>query len=626
MKVSAANMLLVLMLSLLTVFVPEGEASRALPTVSETPPAQREATASKPTLLIRKIIFSGNKALDEKRLLELTSLSPGQVFIPDFVKNSLDRVLAEYKRLGYLFAKIDWQVRWSGNDQVILQIEITEGNRIRMGKIHLSGNSVFSDRLLLSKMDISRYGRFDESVFQADVERILEAYSDNGHPLAKISLTGFRIQDNRLTLDMHIDEGPVVRIGQIRVSGISKTKRRVLLREIAIEPGDIFDQRRIDESKRRLENLGYFQSVLTSFEPMDSSSAESGSVKDVILDFVVEERRTGEFNGVIGYDAAANSSGTSRLSGLIEVSDVNLAGTGRKLALRGRFGHSDSYELNYEEPWIFGKPVDIGLRLWGVSQDTQDSGVEAPATWQETQYDGESESGNGYGLARSKERAASISASTGILRNVDGSAAITYKWIKSPVYGYDGSFESPSPAGTGEKYSLTLTVKRDTRDYFANPICGRLDRYSMEISRGDFRTFRLWLDFNQYLETRHRQVLAIGIHGARVWGRMVPFTEMLYLGGANSLRGYAESFFRGEGTALVNNEYRFLVSRESQFFLFIDVGSVYNKGSGFSPLKVGFGLGMRLRSDAGLVNLDYGLAKGDSVLGGKIHVSLGAMF
>ena len=62
------------------------------------------------------------------------------------------------------------------------------------------------------------------------------------------------------------------------------------------------------------------------------------------------------------------------------------------------------------------------------------------------------------------------------------------------------------------------------------------------------------------------------------------------------------------------------------FDLIIRGGTVYDGENGLDPLKLGYGVGMRLKSRTGLVSMDYGLARGDSILSGKIHVSLGAVF
>ena len=183
-------------------------------------------------------------------------------------------------------------------------------------------------------------------------------------------------------------------------------------------------------------------------------------------------------------------------------------------------------------------------------------------------------------------------------------------------------------AQSGVKYGITLGLTRDSRDYFLNPTRGRLDHVAFEFARGDFKLRKLWVDLRGYFPTWRRQVIAVGLHGAAAWGDNIPPTELFYLGGANTLRGYDEDWFFGPRRVYANIEYRLLVGRTSQFFVFTDLGAVtqVDQPTIFDPLRVGYGFGMRLESKGGLLRMDYGLAEGRSALEGKIHVNLGTSF
>ena len=174
-------------------------------------------------------------------------------------------------------------------------------------------------------------------------------------------------------------------------------------------------------------------------------------------------------------------------------------------------------------------------------------------------------------------------------------------------------------AQSGVKYGVTLGLTRDSRDYFLNPTRGRLDGVAFEFSRGDFKLRKLWVDLRGYFPTWRRQVIAIGLHGAAAWGDNIPPTELFYLGGANTLRGYDEDWFFGPRRVYANIEYRLLVGRTSQFFVFTDLGTVaqVDQPTIFDPIRVGYGFGMRLESKGGLLRMDYGLAEGRLRFGGE---------
>jgi outer membrane protein insertion porin family len=574
-------------------------------------------------LYIQQIIFIGNKALDNKPLTTILNIHPKQIFDLNSIENNLYNVLNEYKKLGYIFAKANWEYTSVDKDKVILKIRIDEGEQVMLGRIELIGNTIFPKDQLLSKFDIRKNRYFDESIFNNDVERVLKFYSDNGYPMASVSPVDFDIENSKLNLKIQIDAGPIVKIGKIQIDGLKKTKEKVILRELPVRSGIKFDQRNIDETERLLNNMGYFQTV----SPISFSPAENDSVN---LNVSVTEGATGRFNGLLGYNPSENSE--SKLAGILEATEMNLLGTGRQISIIGRFGLTDNYELTYQEPWVFGSPVDFGIHFQAINR---------PATQQ-----------------KFNEREASLNGTVRMIEFIEGSLGLTYKKIRSSLVppnppdsaelrnGRTEVLENANPDSAiesqfsfrrvteeqtllnGHKYSILLTIKRDSRDYFSNPTKGRLDRIGFEVSRGDFRTLKVWIDLNQYLKVYSQQVLALGIHAGRILGDDIPLTELLYLGGANTLRGYNEDMFRGEGRFYTNLEYRFIVGRNSQFFLFLDSGSVYNKSgnNGLGPLKIGYGLGMRLESMNGLISMDYGLAKGDSILKGKIHVSLGAVF
>ena len=209
---------------------------------------------------------------------------------------------------------------------------------------------------------------------------------------------------------------------------------------------------------------------------------------------------------------------------------------------------------------------------------------------------------------------------TNLMKWLEGSLAATYKRIDLPAE-IDNS-------QSGIKYGLTFSLQRDSRNYYLNPVRGRVDKIALEISQGDFKLRKIWLDFNQYFQTWEKQVVAIGLHAASTWGINIPPTELFYLGGANTLRGYNEDWFKGPRRLYSNIEYRFLTGRASQIFLFLDLGTVskIDQPNVLESLKIGYGFGMRLESKGGLMSLDYGLARGYSALEGKIHLSLGTAF
>ena len=535
----------------------------------------------------------------------------------------LARIIGEYKKAGFVFASISPQVVPVSVDQVHIRIQIDEGSQIRTGQITMNGNKLFSSSELERELGLPGGSPFSQIALDAGIDGILALYSERGHPKAQIELSEFQLFPDRGQVDFHlnVDEGDKVRISEIKLTGLKKTKPRVVLRELPIQTGEVFDQRKIDQSLRRLRNLEYFYEV----NPLALEEAQTPDT--IVFHARVTEARTGRFSGVIGYGAPASEvDDAPRLTGTIEASENNLLGTGRRANFFWKSGLLKSLRFGYQEPWAFGKPVNVGMEYAQLKQRNQ------------------------FTDATSEEQSGILTVGTRFHGNFNGKLAISYKRIDYAAVGSslpvptgpvdlpprsDHSF-SPLPQDgafnvreqNGVKYGVTFSIMRDSRNYFLNPTRGGRDSMAFEFSRGDFRLRKLWVDLQQYFPTWRKQVIALGLHAATTWGTNIPPTELFYLGGANTLRGYDEDWFSGPRRVHANFEYRLIVGRASRIFAFVDLGSVtqVDQPATFDPLHVGYGFGMRLESRGGLLRIDYGLAEGSSALQGKIHVNLGTSF
>ena len=562
--------------------------------------------------LIRQITFEGIEHLDRKQLSKLIGIDAGQPYLQTEIVAGLNRVLEKYRESGFVFASIDPEVITIHPDQVQIRLHIHEGTRAITGEIAIEGNHLLSTDNLRRAFGLGKGVPFTHAAFEGGIDRILNLYSERGYPKAEIEPTNFHLSEEqgKVDLRLQIREGNQVRIGAVKLTGLQKTKPEVVLRELPVQTGDVFDQRKIDQSFHRLVNLGYFYEVSPSLLEEGKTPAE------IIFNARVTEARTGRFSGVIGYAPPTTEfEGAPQLTGVIEATETNLLGTGRGANFLWKSGLLRALRIGYTEPWAFGKPIEIGVEYSQLRQRNQ------------------------FTDAESDENAAVVTVGARLRRLFESSLGLSYKRIGLATGDMSRLTTVPSippqiidvatPASqSGVKYGVMLGLTRDSRDYFLNPTRGRLDHVAFELSRGDFKMRKLWVDLQGYFPTWRRQVIALGLHGAMAWGNNIPPTELFYLGGANTLRGYDEDWFFGPRRVYANLEYRFLVGRTSQFFVFTDLGAVtqVDQPTVFDPLRVGYGFGMRLESKGGLLRMDYGLAEGRSALEGKIHVNLGTSF
>lgn len=566
--------------------------------------------------IISRIKFDGNKHFRRDKLLSLFGWTRDKEYTESEIINGINRILDEYKKEGYVFIEVDPEIIKSNNNNPIhymLDLKLNEGKKLHIGNLILAGNELFSNTIIFRYLRLKQGDYFSQELLEKGIDKVQLLYSEHGYPLIEIetSIIEIKKEDGSIDLSLRIHEGSKVRLAGLKVSGLKKTKPNIVLREIPIKENDIYDQRKIDQTYHKLRNIGYFHTI----EP--NILEEANKKNKFIIHPKVVEARTGRLIGVLGY--APPLEGTEdipKLTGIVELQDTNLLGTGRAAKFYWKSGLLKALSLEYQEPWILGKPFNIGLSYSQLEQFNRNNELE------------------------SDEKAANVSANTSLGRFYIGDIILGYKRINFKGYtiptleSHQDSINNTLLGNNlqtiedGSKYSLTLRFTRDSRDYFLNPTHGRRDSVAFEVSYSEFKLRKVWLDVQQYFQTWENQIVAIEFHLAAAWGVSIPPTELFYLGGASTLRGYDEDFFSGTKRIHSNVEYRFLIGNNSQIFTFLDSGTVTSieRQSVFNRVRVGYGFGARLESKGGIIQIDYGLAAGESALRGKIHVKLGASF
>ena len=574
-----------------------------------------------PIYLISQLKFDGNKHFNQRKLRDIFGWQPKKVYSRNEISDAFERITMAYRKDGYVFAQVVPLTSPAStyNANISIAVKIREGKRLRFGNLSILGNKLFSKSKILRELGLRKGRFFTQAALETGIERIQMLYSEYGHPKVEIEPIILNMSPTHGSLDFKflIREGEKISISNVKVSGLEKTKPHVVIREIPIKVNEDYDQQKIDSSYHRLRNLGYFHYV-------NPNLLEEGATEDmVIFHAKLMEGRTGRLIGILGYaPPVEGSESVPQLTGVVEFGETNLLGTGRDVQFHWKSGLLKSLRIGYKEPWILGRPITLGLAYSQLKQR------------------------NPFNDDESEEKAANLSWFSKFGRFYEGEVTLGYKYLNfesitpalPPQNIDDPLYVPPHPtdvdripateSGRGSKYSITLRMTRDSRDYFLNPTRGRRDSFAVEFSRSDFRLRKIWLDIQQYFQTWENQIVAIELHGAAAWGVNFPPTELFYLGGASNLRGYDEDWFSGPRRVHANLEYRFLMGRNSQFFTFLDLGSVtfIDRPSEFDKLRIGYGFGARLESKGGIIQLDYGLAAGDSALRGKIHVKLGASF
>ncbi len=471
--------------------------------------------------------------------------------------------------------------------------------------IQISGNTRVPTPQLEAGLQTKVGSVFKEDAFEKDVASVQKAYKEKGLVLARVTEESGVSPEG--VVKIAIAEGWVE---AIKVVGCRKTKQYVVLREVETKPGEVFDTNKLNDDRKRLHNLDYFELPTPEFQLEDGS--EPGKV---VLVINCKEKKTGTVSIGLGY------SSRDRLVGFADVSEHNFRGVGQQVGVRweaGQYTNRTGYELSFADPWLLGKRTSLGLQLYNRTTNRPlVLGGDQADTW-----------------IFERRRGAGVSVGKPLGRFDRLLLDFRSDDIKfSPVEGY------PAPptdmiASEGRVTSLTFRGIRNTRDYDINPHRGSLHSASAELAGGPLGgrwTFtKLGTDLRHYLpvgkakaDGANQMVLAMRVMGGISLGN-VPLSENYWIGGAETLRGYREDEFHGTRMLLFSSEFRVPFGSSLQGVTFFDYGYAWPEGQGLrlADMQPAVGLGLRVVTPLGPLRLDYGFGK----QGGRSHFSIGHVF
>ncbi|NUO80507.1 BamA/TamA family outer membrane protein [candidate division KSB1 bacterium] len=452
-------------------------------------------------------------------------------------------------------------------------------------------------------------GNHNEAEWLARMQNVLEGFAGRGYPLAAFVLDSVAeriVSDDKkreAMLHFQLKPGPLVRIDSIVVRGNKTTKSHVLLRELPVRAGDLFNLEAVQSIPEKLLRLGFIRAVA----PPELRVHQSAHY---VLEITVTEGSSNTLNGVAGYNPSVGKQ-KGFLTGLIDVQFGNLFGTGRLVNAHWEKRGPETQELGlrYREPWVRGYPLHLSGGFQQLIQDT---------LYVERRFEVSAEAplGNRFAVLGAFTRESVVP---------DSLSAIRLNLPRSQIT------------------SVSAGLRFDSRDDLFNPRRGFF--YSTTVATGrkrvqgdstseSFSHKLVTLDFQWLIPTKWPQVLSFAFHGRQVTSGEpeVSITDQIRFGGATTLRGYREEQFRGARVAWSNLEYRYLLSRYSRAFVFCDVGYYFREeAANESPastnleiesVKTSYGLGVRMETPLGIVGVDYGLGQGDGLFNGKVHVSL----
>ncbi|MBZ0181124.1 MAG: outer membrane protein assembly factor BamA [Melioribacteraceae bacterium] len=337
-------------------------------------------------VVVRKIEFTGNEAFDDDDLkseFDETEESKWWKFwsganlkMEDYKKDK-ELLTDFYRKNGFRDFEILKDTLMYSDDKadVNISLDLYEGPQYKVRNIFWEGNTVFrsealQERLDFEKGDVYDYQKFEQNLRANEKQNDVSAlYYDSGYLAFNINAREEKVAEDSIDIFIRITENNRFKVDQVQITGNTKTKDKVIRRELYTIPGDYFSRANIFRSLQQLANLQYF-----NVEKLYQSGVEPRPASDSTVNIVysVEEKSSDYLNASIGY------SGSFGFSGALGVTLTNFSitepfqlGGGQILNFNWQFGVGNFYRtftLGFTEPWFMDTPTLVGFDVFDTRQ------------------------------------------------------------------------------------------------------------------------------------------------------------------------------------------------------------------------------------------------------------------
>lgn len=541
---------------------------------------------------VAEVILDGGSEQTQATASAALSMKAGDTFL----SQSLDKDAMSIMNTGYFmdiyptFEKVPEGVVLTYHLQ---QYPVCKG-------FEITGNSVETtedlQKLITQKTDTI----FNGAVFHKNMQAIEDKYHEDGYIRARV-MDILPTEDG--IIHVKINEGI---LEDYKIKGNTKTKDKVILREMRTEKGKPFNVKQAKRSIQRLQNLGFFEDV-------NVKVLEGVEPNAVVLEIDVKEKRTGSFGVGAGYSTADG------FLGMLSLSEKNFRGTGDAVSLTYEFSGDDKdahgYLFSYRHPWMDKKETCATLRIYD-------------RTYRYSDYDTEGDLKEEYmrnykgGELSFSRPVSEYSVNTITLRNREDNYERNY------ARGNLGDRSTPEWADwRNQNFGLTRSIifehATDTRDNIYMPTEGGRVAITAEIAGfgGDFNFQKASIEDTHFLKVGRAQVVAARLAYGIGMGDISEYNQYK-VGGQNTLRGYRDDQFRGNRMCMASLEYRFPLVKKVQGAIFTDWGSAWDDGFVPDGFHGSIGVGVSIDTPLGPLRFDYG--RGSN--GGRVHFTVGGMF
>jgi outer membrane protein insertion porin family len=548
---------------------------------------------------VTEIRFEGNTVFKAKELKKamltkekwfLSFITGRGGYNEEMTKVDRDIIADQYYNKGYIQVRVKGPIADLQPDKKSIELlyEIEEGPQFFIDTVDVSGDLIKGKQEILDIMSLHKGDVFSRKVMRDDMSKLNDLYADSGFAYVNVTPeTEVDEQSHQVDITYDIEQGIKARIGRINISGNTRTRDKVIRRQVKVAEGEVYSASLIKNSRRKINNLGYFDEV-----NLTTRKGDDLSLMDIDID--VKERATGSFS--IG-------AGFSSVDGLMvqgSVSQDNFLGRGLRLDLSGSLGGSRTvYRIGLLDPYFLDRDLALGFDVYDTERE-----------W--TDFDRKTTGGD---------------IKLGLPITDDIRSFFIYRFEKKDITDVDddASWIIQEQEGKHTLSSITASLTRNTTDFRPDPSRGNITELAIEYAGlgGTERFVKYTADHRYFYPLPWGIVFSI--HGQlgyiqEMGGKSIPLDERFFLGGMNSLRGFESrevgprdsttgDFTGGNKEAVFNFELTFPLIKDMKMkgLVFFDTGNAWDTDETmFSEMRYSVGAGISWNSPMGPLRFAWG--------------------
>ena len=488
---------------------------------------------------ISKISINGLTKFSESDLLGIIDLKATNLlswwekddrYSKTTLSADLEKIKSFYLDRGYLnFKIISTDVSITPNKKKLtITIDVNEGDKYTFGDVSISGSiNEFSETDLKSNITIKKDEIFSSKEVNLSSNNLTKYLGNFGYAFANINpISKIDDENKSVSYDFFVDTGNKIYVRNINFIGNTRTKDKVLRREMRQFESSWYDESKVARSKFRLTRLQYFSAVDVD------TAVVPGNTDQVDLNVSVTERNTGKV--MVG----AGVSSAEGLMGSFNISQRNFAGSGNTVALGVSTGRINrTYSLSYTDPYYTEDGVSRGFQVYRRDRNT--AKLRGIGTYNTYAYG----AGISYGIPISEKDFLNFGATLDLTE-----LELT---SRSPALYKDYCNKASSSGNvdcTANSVAFDLGITTDTRDNVLIPTEGMMTKYTATVTAPvmDLQYYKLKAQTEYYKPLDENKKFTLKLRGSLGYADGYgsedhPFFKNFYMGGVRTVRGFRTS-------------------------------------------------------------------------------------